>query len=332
MAASFIGCQIPTSDTDYKGVYLPSSEEILLGTYKSVVSQDTNNSKQKNTKDDIDYQIFSLQKFIEDLEEGESYAYEMIFSPKNFWVEAPDSIWLELVKNKDKFISKNVSAMVGYARKQARKYGDKGRRLEVFQDIVSLLESVDQELTLNDLEKDICAKFVSEFVSIHPQENDTSGGLYLDVGGVLVPMNCDVAYSLDIYRKHAERYGARARKALEDKGSDLKALYHALRISYQTEELLLTGNITLPRPESALLISIRNGQVSDLEIKRLIDEGFDRVVEAEKKSALQETPNKEWLKNFLMETHLEIIRKEKNLYKGWDNIPKYIDYDDVRND
>jgi len=51
------------------------------------------------------------------------------------------------------------------------------------------------------------------------------------------------------------------RPELEKKyGYDVKAGMHVLRLLYECQELVSTGKITLPRPESDLLVSIRTGK------------------------------------------------------------------------
>lgn len=48
------GTNGPQSDKDFKGVFLPSAEDILLGKFDQTIHQSTNNAVgQKNTKDDI---------------------------------------------------------------------------------------------------------------------------------------------------------------------------------------------------------------------------------------------------------------------------------------
>ncbi len=245
------------------------------------------------------------------------------------WIEEPDPLWFELLKNRDKLISKNVTAMVSYARAQAYKYGDKGKRLDVFKDVVEWLESLyeyrkDSKLNwympmgiMSDGHTPAWTKIRlkhKEFISIHKKVNDTSEVEYLDVNGVMVPINVTVEYAIDVYKPRLEEYGARAKQAAADKGNDLKAIYHAVRIANQAEELLKTGLITLPRPEAPLLLRIRNGLMEEAEMKAVIDESFERVREAEKTNdSLRASPDKEWINDFLMDAHLGIIQDYENV-------------------
>lgn len=317
------GTNVATSDQDIKGVMVPTADDILDGEIHKTFTDNTNSSSdRRNTADDTDLQLYSLKKFLHDISTGQSYAMELLFSPQEKWVGEVDPIWLEIVKNRDKFVSKNITAMVSYARAQAFKYGDKGRRLEVFKDVVECLRRYEDYYKGTFKIRDCINPesgfgiFISkhkEFISIHTKENDSSGVEYLDVNGVMVPLGSTTSYALDVYIPRLEEYGHRAKKAMEDKGQDLKAIYHAVRIAYQAEELLLTGKITLPRPEAPLLLDIRQGKFEEAKLKELIDESFEKVREAEKISSLPAKVDKDWIKQFGREINLNIIMKDKNL-------------------
>jgi hypothetical protein len=317
------GTNIASSDTDIKGVFLGDADDILLEDVPSTFTHNTNkDSNRKNTSEDTDLQLTSLKKFLKDLASGQTYALEFLFSPEKFWVEKPNTVWLELIKNRDKLVSKNVTAMVSYARAQAYKYGDKGKRLDVFKDVVSILAWAVNEgssLKISDLVNVKGGRFGEfetkhqEFVSVHKKQDDESGVEYLDVNGVMVPLGSTVEYVLGVYMPRLEEYGARARQAANDKGNDLKAIYHAVRIAHQAIELLNTGFITLPRPEAPLLLDLRNGKISELEMKKIIDDSFEKVREAEKTSTLRANVDKKYIKQFLMKANLESIKGKYNL-------------------
>lgn len=264
--------------------------------------------------------MFSLKKYLHDLMNGQTYAYELLFSPKQFWVGETSEIWTELIANRDKMICSNVTAMVGYARAQAFKYGEKGKRLDVFRDVIEWLENLPLKgstlgwyLSPSSPQSIIFSAKMAQhkdFISIHKKENDISDVVYLDINGVMCPLGCSAEYALTIYKPRLEEYGARAKQASKDNGNDLKAIYHAVRIAKQAEELLRFGTITLPRPETALLLDIRRGLVPDDEMKEIIDESFEQVRWAEKESSLVKHPDKVWMKQFLKDVHYDIIKEE----------------------
>lgn len=77
------GTNTENSDTDYKGIYLPTAKEICLNSYKKTIC--TIRPKQvgeRNTKDDTDVEFFSLDQFMKLLCEGQTIALDMLFSPE----------------------------------------------------------------------------------------------------------------------------------------------------------------------------------------------------------------------------------------------------------
>lgn len=326
------GTNVPTSDKDVKGVMLPTCDELLAGEIHKTFTDNTNNdSSRRNTSDDTDMQLYGLKKFLHDIVSGQSYALELLFSPEQFWIGDPDPIWHSIVLNKDKLTSKNVTAMVSYARAQAYKYGDKGKRLDVFRAVVGALEAYKKDIRLTHLLEPGNVTFLLRAMQMYPDFISVSNTVdvnkveYFNVNGVQVPTAVTVEYALEVYKPRLAEYGARAKQASADKGNDLKAIYHAVRIAHQAEELLTFGRITLPRPEAPLLLQIRTGKYDEADLKRIVDESFEHVREAEKSSTLNAKPDKKWINDFLMDTHLSVIMKERNLCFGWNQLPSYDD-------
>ena len=89
------GTNTPTSDTDYKGVYMPSKEDILLGRAKSSLNLSTNQTNEKNSSEDEDVEFYSLQKFMKMLDEGQTVALELLWTPDDMIIEE-SSLWREI--------------------------------------------------------------------------------------------------------------------------------------------------------------------------------------------------------------------------------------------
>lgn len=93
----------------------------------------------------------------------------------------------------------------------------------------------------------------------------------------------------------------------ETRGVDWKALMHAVRICNQAEELLLTGNITFPRPESKELLRIRGGELPYKRVAEMIEHGLERVVEAESVSSLPETAQSNVIRTWILGSYGEAV-------------------------
>ena len=85
--------------------------------------------------------------------------------------------------------------------------------------------------------------------------------------------------------------GVKRKKDIEKYGFCRKSAAHSIRLVTQLTELLLTGNIIFPRPNSELLLDIRNGRYSKEELEEIHNEVDNKAKEARDKSILPNKPN-----------------------------------------
>ncbi|ELL9021227.1 nucleotidyltransferase domain-containing protein [Escherichia coli] len=126
------GTSTPESDVDFKEIYVPHARDILTGNVKEHMSKNTNNTSSKNTKDDVDHELYSLKYFFKLAADGETVALDMLHTPPSLVVKSdlPD-VWKYIQDNRSRFYTTNMKSYLGYVRKQASKYGVKGSRLAV---------------------------------------------------------------------------------------------------------------------------------------------------------------------------------------------------------
>lgn len=132
------------SDTDYKGIYLPSLEDYLLQKIQKTITNNTNNHHSKNTNTDIDDQLFSLNYFIQLCINGDTYAIDTLHAPQG-WEEITSDVWEDLKAKRHLFYSKNLKSYIGYCKGQAAKYSIKGSRLDTAKKIVEWCEKTIEE-------------------------------------------------------------------------------------------------------------------------------------------------------------------------------------------
>lgn len=95
------------------------------------------------------------------------------------------------------------------------------------------------------------------------------------------------------------------RPELEEKfGYDTKAAMHLIRLLHEAEEYMLTGNITYPRPEKDLLLSIRLGAWKWDRLFLEYNELEKRVEAAMEKSTLPEHVNREAISELIAECYI----------------------------
>ncbi len=142
------GLNTPNSDVDYKGIFMPMLEELLLGSYPKTIVTSTGPEHAKNSADDVDTEVISLPAFIKHACQGETFAIDMLHCVRPVFATP---IWDELVANRTKFYSKNLKAFVGYVKQQAAKYGVKGSRLSDIKGAIDSLKGAEPFLILSEV-------------------------------------------------------------------------------------------------------------------------------------------------------------------------------------
>ena len=303
------GTNTPTSDTDYKSVYLPPYRDILLQNIKPSISKSKEKGEnKKNSPDDIDEEIYSLDKYLSLVGQGQTVSLDMLFTPPQYQLIKSD-IWNHIMKNRDKLVSKKSKAFIGYCRQQANKYGIKGSRVAAARDTLAFLNHLIQIMGMNkklgdyDSKIDVFAKG-REFVNIIeiPLAN---GQLikHLDVCDRKLPYTASVKNAYDVVEKIVDEYGTRALQAEQNEGVDWKALSHAVRIGEQAIELFTTHNIIFPRPNASELLKIKKGEIPYKQVSEIIEDLFVRVEEEANNSTLPEDVDHKWIKNFIIDTY-----------------------------
>lgn len=260
------GTNRPDSDEDFLGVFMPSSDDLLgLENAPSEWSMNEKNSTgDRNTIGDTDRKYFSLKKFLNLLSEGQSGPVELLFAPRDLWIQfSPE--WQKILENRHLFISQNsIKPFIGFATAQAHKATLKGNNLNLVREMILWLDSEVKYATLES----VVTRANGRITSIRAEENVyelkyviTDGGTdAIEIAGRQYELTQQVRYVLQKLKRIEQRYGTRSEAAAEH-GYDYKSLTHAYRLLFQAKELLATGKISLPRPmaERAFLTKVRSG-------------------------------------------------------------------------
>lgn len=317
------GTQTPESDTDYKGIYLPTARDIVLGQVKGTVTTGRNKAAcERNTKDDVDTETFSLCRFLELLMEGQTVSLDVLFgfTQDNCIGDQGGAIMSEIFVNRGRLLTRNVNAFVGYARQQAAKYGIKGSRMDSLKRVAAMLEPLplwdrltSWSGTIDGLVSE-CADLVSlektplvEVVLLKGPKGLVDQP-HIRVNGRAIPYHATVKYAKEIVGKMLEGYGARAHKAHLAGGVDWKALSHAVRVNSEAMELLKTNNITFPRPDRELLLQVKKGELPYEKVAELIEEGLAALYVAHDESPLRDEADQEWADHFLYKVYSGIVK------------------------
>ena len=213
-------CCSPESDTDYKGLFLPSKYQCYLNRVKKSFTYSTGDRDSRNSTEDVDIQLWSLQYFLKLVSTGEVNALDLLYShtyPEMvlYSVDKMDNIF----KNHSHLFSTNdCEAYVSYAINQAKKYGIKGSRLGALKRVAKFLEKLPEDINDNRL--------ITLMPQLLTECQDDSYCFSKDINGVLGLIVCGKAHQSTIKISDFKdriineytKYGERAEKAEKSEG------------------------------------------------------------------------------------------------------------------
>ena len=339
------GLNTENSDLDFRGVYIPTLDDIILKKDKDEINTEleveTIERRKKlidhtfeesdyewvDAKKKVDVKIFSLQKFIQLCSKADTNALDLLFS-----IDTPaDHTWQYkgLVKNVSeemkyplRYIHENRNKLINtdrlespitYAFKQATKYGLKGERLKVLQNVLQgtknflqewkdvivtpqvhhLLEDDYYELNINSL-------IDNKHVKIDELDNKGKLEKYLYVCGVQHQFNLELDKFIKRIEEKINKEYTSQRTIDASDGNDWKALSHAIRVLLEVKELLDTGNIQFPLKDKEFLLDIKLGKVEREYIDNFFNQELSNILERVQKNELDWKYDEEFWNEFIL--------------------------------
>jgi hypothetical protein len=329
--SNLYGTNTPTSDKDYKAVFLPPLVQLLEGRGIKNVVQNTNKSGNKNDVDDIDFEWIPFQVFARDFMAGQTYALELAFAAVNpAGIEcSAHPIFTKLCEDMiSKFLTSNIRAMMGYALGQAHKYGIKGTRLAT----VKKFEGVVKKYETSKLKLAEIPEFLEEVKLISDKylfftEYEPFPGTKAPAISLLekmYPLDIPMAEAVLRTQRQQDSYGKRAETAMAASGVDWKAVSHAVRITYQALDILKNHRIVLPfgSETATYLREIKQGLRSWEEVESHLADLMAEVDLWKSQTTLRDkTPELDIaFEQWLMETSVFLYNLDTHLL---DNFVKY---------
>ena len=292
--AHLYGTATSDSDIDYKGIFMPSKDEVLLGRIPKSQCHSTGKDESKNTKDDIDVEIYSFHYFIELACDGQTVAMDMLHAPEEMILQSSD-IWKAIIKNRHKFYTKNLKSFIDYTRRQASKYGIKGSRINAALQVLELLKREDPSKKMREIWDELPR--IEHCYDIAP---DPNGMRQYQVCGKSFQESATIGYVIPILEKFYNDYGRRARLAAENRNIDWKAVSHALRAAYQTREILTENSLIFPLKMAPFLMKVKKGELDYLtEVAPVLESLMEEVEELSLSSSLPETVDRKFWDQFI---------------------------------
>lgn len=245
------GTDIESSDVDIRGFTLPSFE-YLIGVKEF-----------KCVELEGDHKIYSLKRFFELILAGDPMATELLFCPRDK-VLSRDEIGRRAIGVGLKYAlsNKSFSRIMGYSNGEWRKamaikiVPEKRKKYEP--EILNNFWNCYDHLTRE--EKELIIKTVE---AGRPQKIVSS------VSGL----------------------GSKRKAQVEKYGYCTKSAAHSIRLLNQVTELMLTGELTFPRPEADMLRSIRNGEMSKEDVTAAYEGARSVAEQMREKSVLPDKPD-----------------------------------------
>lgn len=284
------GTSTPESDVDFKEIFIPHPRDILMGRAMNHTNLNTNNTSSKNSKDDVDHELFSLKYFFELASTGETVALDMLHTPSSMVVKSDlPGVWKFIQDNRSRFYTTDMKSYLGYVRKQAAKYGVKGSRLADLRKVIEIIKDIPEwkyddrplQKGLNERWKvqDIQDKLpLGEFLEWTTFVDHKSGEQHFyNVLGRKFQTTITIKEMKHSLMKLWDEYGERARKAEANEGIDWKALSHALRAGLQLQEIYETDDLVYPLKHKEVVLKVKSGLVPFKEVQELLEETVDVV-------------------------------------------------------
>jgi hypothetical protein len=305
------GTSTPSSDYDYKAVYMPTLRTLLLNKELKVerarFHADGTRAADGDsmTADGLEIESFSIHKLFHDYVRGQAYAMELVFAMQQGFTLTDatlTTVWgqstmatlsKELVA---KAPHKNVYSMVSFAVKQTMDYVQRGERLKAASNVLRKVKNWELLLKTNGA--------VPRLDTMVAYADDTGYGIITErvidnvarATGLTIGESMNQSKKMDTLKlngreylettrldhligaleKLVESYGTRTNEAAE-KDVDWKSLSHAVRVYQQVEEFLDTGFITFPRANVQQLIDIKEGRTSLEDVKVLLRDLDTRI-------------------------------------------------------
>ena len=271
------GLDTPNSDTDIKGVFIPSKEDIILGRCKDTIKGSTSDGSRKNGSYDVDHEMMSLQYFCRQLSEGKTAAIDMIHCPDDYATIRSEA-WDWLRAHRSEFYStKMTNEFLDYVNHQVAKYGVAGSRVDNLYRVLTFLKNESSVLPIGNL-----AHRFPDCVEVNQEEK------FVHFFGRLFPFNMKVHVMTDSLQKEFGRVGQRFIEANNNENIDWKAVSHALRAGYQLLSIYHTGDLKYPFTDELhdLLMNIKLGHCDfRTEAQPIIEDCVRRVLEATQTAA-----------------------------------------------
>ncbi len=310
------GLELPTSDIDLRGVFIPDPRDILLSRVKDKIDLSTQQTPGKmSTAEDVDRNLYSLRFVVEKLLTGDIGMLDMLHAEKDNLIQT-SSTWDYLVKHRTCFYSKNMDGLFGQVKREIEMATMRSNRLYALDKVLNVLDDIADDPSAK-LERYAHLMPIEgttlRFIDDHRQRPEFTRFYRVNGKNYQLSMNFEMFRTAMLDRK--KNYGERMLAVAEAGGTNWKSLTQALRVGYQLVEIYRDGDYTFPLKEKAFLLDVKQGKLSLEAVREELDSVMRDVELYKAQSSYPETLSEETVarwENFVVDVYGLAIRKMQN--------------------
>lgn len=277
------GCDMPSSDHDIRGVYLPGVYDFL----REAAPKPAALIPVGDLGETEDIMYFPVGGFVDQIMRMKSNCVEIFFAALQRQAngERLHPAMEFILSQKDRMITATYSGFVGHARQRAARYIPAEDTLDITLQANKHVLATLEEAARNSLEApamrvvdvDGLADALAEHSAVCRSQSK-AGDPTIDINGRHMAENTRVAEAIEMTKQRLERY---YRKSTDVEPEVMfKDLCTSLRMMETAADLMITGTIAFPRPTAEYYRAIRRGEISKDKILKDIDAAQEAAVQA----------------------------------------------------
>ena len=286
VGSSLYGTDTKNSDLDIRGMFLPSKDSLILNETRNVYGKYSTSTKdnQKNGKEDIDLELWSLQYFFKKIQKGDTNAFDLLLASSNPQTVIYSDYFFEkkVYNNRKKLMGWKAidKSFLGYAYGKMKKYqsrnGNKVKNLRFILEFLKGKENAKIKNHTKDLINYLNNKFDKEKIDKYLKIIEKNDGEYLLINETKkFPINISTKNLKGNIQHWYNSY------CNTGKNIDYKDFYHAFRMLHIAKMLSFHGDFNFPVNDRAKerLLKIKKGEMEESfeELNEKLKEKFENT-------------------------------------------------------
>lgn len=299
------GIHSPESDYDYKEIFLPSRDDILLGRTVLTSREQTIITDVSGKEKQIDIERMSLQKFMEGIKVGEHNAVSILFSFTNSdAIIESNPRWSGVTSVRSQLVSKNIRKSLGFMNDQINKYSNRGLKVSVLKDFLKISKDFDDKKIMLRYKDEINLFVSSDDSGLSSLSTDSDNVTHLEICGKKYPLTAKVSGAKELFNKEFSIYSERAKEASENQENvDWKGVSHCLRVSSEVLQILSSGEVKFPSKDADFLKSVKDGEFELSEVLPKIEKAFQACENSSRSSNLRKMVDGDFVDDLVKRMH-----------------------------